>query len=357
MTNADWQFGVGQTGRQERAEIRRAEIEGRAEEYAVAQIAARTREQAESQPKRKRRRKNAETAEPHATTPPTRGTEPLPLPLFTPDPARWNNGLLVDHAQGRLEPVPIPIPATVVAWARPVAEFVALVIGLRLTVGDRRPSPFGSAWVAGHVGCSQPTAHRALVTLASKEIGFTVAEEPMPGRNGRKGTAVYGIPGVTQEGESDRVPVAGLQPGAVPVEAQDVGAPCPAIEPSGEAVDEARVGDAEGGDAAGPLNGVVAVEGSAEEVIADGHGRAMYARRPTPQHLLEQALTLDKAARHQAYWLAQQLRDNGYNEHSEAYETLLDFAARQPVRFNTNHATRALGHAYGQPAREPWGGA
>lgn len=267
---------------------------------------------------------------------------------------------MLDHAKGLLPAVSIPIPDSIPSWTMPVAKFVALVIGLRLTVEETRPSPFGQDWVAGHVGCSPAGASCALRTL--KNVGFLTDEEPMPARHSKsQGTAVYGIAGYTSDGvqvvDVDRaengVPDAEVEPAAVPVEAEHVGAGRDPVEPSAELPDKAAVGDAEVGASARP--GVVASGDAAEDVIAC-HERERHARPPTPEFLLERAVALDnKATRHKAYWLAAQLRDNGYDEHGEAFETLLDFAARQPASFNTAHALRALRAAYSRPAGNPWG--
>lgn len=329
----DWRFGAGQTYRQERAEIERAQIEGRAEAYTVAQAATR----ADEPTKAKRRR---------ATTART----PVPLPVFSPDPRRLNNGLLADHAKGLLPPVPIALPDEVPTWARPVAEFVALVIGLRLTVGEARPSPFGQEWVAGYVGCSPATASRALGKLA--DIGFTTVEAPMPARGKPQGTAVYGIRGYTDAGGSDGLPDAKCESTAVTVEAERIGTNGATVEPTREAPDQARVRQAEVG--ASRLSAVPAAGHDADGSAVAIHHSTRYAARPTPALLLDRAIALDKPTRHQAYWLATQLRDNGYDEHGAAFDALCEFAARQSASFTTNQAVRALRAAYRRPARDPW---
>ncbi len=354
----EWRFGDGQSLREERAEVERAKLAGRAEEYGVAQAEARAREQAEPKPKRRRQAKTQ--------APTGRRSEPLPLSSAHSDPSAYGNALLADHARGALRPVLVQIPDDLPSACAEVAGFVALVVGLRLSCGDDRPAPLGREWVAAHVGLSPATTERTLRTLACR--GWLRREGSMtPRRPGRCGTALYGIAGYTAPGGSDGMPVAGLEPGTVSIEAQEVGRGGPAVEPARELVDEPRVGDAVGRGAARPLDGMAAAQGSAEggggSVV--GHGAARYARRPTPALLLERASGLldvgvsgsGSDRRAAALWLACQLRDHRYDEDGDAYEAILDLAARCPVSFTSRDALRILHYAYKRPPREPWGSA
>lgn len=344
----EWRFGDGQSLREERAEVERAKLAGRAEEYCVAQAEARAREQAEPKPKRRRQ---AKTEAPTGCR-----SEPLPLSSAHEESESLGNALLADHARGALRPVPVQLPDDLPSACAKVAEFVALVVGLRLSCGDDRPAPLGREWVADHVGLSPATTERALHYLDRR--GWLTREGNMPARRpGRRGTALYGIAGYTAPGGSDGMPVAGLEPGPVAVEAQEVGAPGPAVEPADEVIDEPRVGDAVRRGAAGTLDGVPAVQGSAEAGgrAVVGHGAAPYARRPTPALLLDRALGQYGSDRGAAFWLACQLRDNRYDEDGQAHEAILDFAARCSVSFTSRDALRTLHSAYRRPPREPWG--
>lgn len=347
-----WRFGIDQTRREEYAEIGRAKATGRTDLYMARQKEVREQNSERSKTRRRKYAKKARTAP---------GSEPFPRPLPIPtggDP-RWNDGFLADYARGRLTPVSIPLPdlPPELKWTRPVAEFCSLIIGLRLTVGDRRPSPFGCEWVASHVGCASSTAHRALVTLASEEAGFLAKYDPLPGRKGKRGTAVYGIPGYTVPGTAGLalhdVPVAGFDGGAVPVEAQEV--ETLAVEPAPKPEDEPGVSHAVGGSPAGMLDGIAASGDGASglgEVERRGHRRAGYARRPTTQELLERALSGPESARNACFSLACQLRDHGLSEW-EAQPVVLDFAARTDL--TTRQAVSICGSTYKHPPREPWG--
>lgn len=357
-TAPEWRLGLdGQSGHEEADEIAQALADGRAKEYIAAQTEAglveRSRKlEAEGKPKRQRRPK----AKPSLARARGAGSEPLPLSSVHGDPEACGNALLADHARGALRPVPVQLPDDLPSACAEVAEFVGLVVGLRLSCGDDRPAPLGREWVAAHVGLSPSATGRALTYLARR--GWLTREGNMPARRpGRRGTALYGIAGYTAPGGSDGMPVAGLEPGPVAVEAQDVGAPGPAVEPAREVIDEPRVGDAVRRGAAGTLDGVPAVQGSAagggRAVV--GHGEARYARRPTPALLLERALEVAHSPREAAFWLACQLRDNRYDEDGQAHEAILDFAARCSVSFTSREALRILRSTYRRPPREPWG--
>lgn len=354
---ATWRFGVGQTTREERAEIERARLMGLTDHYLEAQdVAQLVRDHGVSvetavEVVREARGETSPTPEPEAVV----RSEPSPPP---PTTERGNDGYLVDHARGTLPAAPVPVPEDIPPWTRPVAEFVALVIGLRLTVGDRRPSPFASEWTARHVGCSTMTAHRALKALAAH--GFLVPDDPLPARGpGRKGTATYGTSGFTVPGtarlHSDDVPDAAVEGGAVAVEAQGVGAAGAAVEPPGEPPDERAVGGAVGDGALGMSHGSLAAVGGAGSV---GHDAGRYAGRPTTDRLVAkyagEAATGARTEPKAAFMLARQLQAKGYSA-EEAVEPLLDLAGQVSASFTSADAMRALKGAYWHEPLEPWG--
>jgi hypothetical protein len=67
--------------------------------------------------------------------------------------------LLDQHAQGRLDPVPVhlPLPDELPEIARKIADFYRVVRGLRLTVPDDRPVPFASRWVGAKLDIPKAT--------------------------------------------------------------------------------------------------------------------------------------------------------------------------------------------------------
>lgn len=361
-TPTGWRFGEGQTYRQERAEIERAHIEGRADEYAAAQAAARADE-----PKRRR-----------ATRATTARTSPSPL--CCPDDtrkarssARPDNDLRTLwrlHAEGAVDPVPIALPP--LPWEHPSPAEIALhdLLGVRfgLLVADGRSEPLPlatSELVRAGIVATPSGASKLLHRFEDAGIVWSPgALPPLADAEGRvppNGTRTF-LPGPRPAGPephdgwriepaSNGVPVAGFEAGAVPIEAEYVVAG-DAVEPTAEPPCEPGVGDAEVGTSR--LSRVPTVGHDAEESAIAGHGRQRYAEPPTAALLLERAMALDKPTRHQAFWLAAQLRDNGYDEHGTAFDALCDFAARQPAGFTTTQAVRALQAAYRQPVRDPW---
>jgi hypothetical protein len=104
--------------------------------------------------------------------------------------------LLQMAADGRLEPVPVelpPLPGSATAPMRAVADFFALVCGVRLWAGEDRSAPFACGWVAEKLELPKTTVHRALRQLVS--CGVLASAGSMPGRGGKRGTHLY-EPGV-----------------------------------------------------------------------------------------------------------------------------------------------------------------
>jgi len=100
--------------------------------------------------------------------------------------------LLREEAAGRLAPEPVVLPSLPngsSVFAARVADFFALVRGLRLAAGDDRPVPFAAGWVAAKLGVPKKTAHRALCRLA--DAGVLVQVGALPGRSGRRGTHLW----------------------------------------------------------------------------------------------------------------------------------------------------------------------
>ncbi|HUR86943.1 MAG TPA: hypothetical protein VMY78_16540 [Solirubrobacteraceae bacterium] len=63
-----------------------------------------------------------------------------------------------------------------------MAEFYALLLGLRLWAGDARDVPFACGWVAHKLGLPQITVWRALQTLKAARVLEQVGELPRPGK-------------------------------------------------------------------------------------------------------------------------------------------------------------------------------
>lgn len=330
-----WRYGVGQTAREERIEIERAQAFGLTDHYLSGQ-------------KEARKQAKPRIRKPARKAPTSPRSEPPPTPLFTGNPDSYANALLQDYSRGALEPVRIPFPDGLPPALARVAESVYLIGGLRLAVGDYRPLPLGSEWLGKQLGLSQPTAHRVLCALV--EQGALSSEGAMPRRAGRRGTNLYGIPGFTSPATapSDRVPVPGFGSGAVP-DAQEIERL--AVEPALEAKDEPRLSDAIGRSSAvtlspsgdGPKRGL----GKARS----RHGAACYARRPTARALVDRALQRLESPRDACFWLACQLRDNGWDEW-DARPIIDDFAGRAGL--TVRQAASIQAYACKLPPREPW---
>lgn len=336
-----WHFGDQQDAREERREIERAKAAGRAEDFVRAQAEAR----AVNAPRPKPRR-------------PCGGARNLCPPSYghASDPESYGNDLLGLFKLGQLTPVHIPVDDGLPPGPAAVARFAALFFGLRIAFSDdRRPAPLGAAWVADQMPetYAERSVRRALGELVKREV--LTRHGSLPGRGGRKGTALYGMPGVTV---SDGAPVAAVERGAVSVEREDVGGSGAALEPAGEPPQEPGVGGAVDR-AAGALRGAVAPgrDTHAGSASVGLHVTEGYGVRPTPGLLLERALSHAGGPRERACWLAVQLRDNGFDEWAVAYEVLAAFTGAMPASFTLRDAESILAHVYSSPAREPWSSA
>lgn len=119
--------------------------------------------------------------------------EPVAKPSAKGEVEFW----LRQHAEGVIEPTAVtlpPLPDVAPKSMRRVAEFFALVYGLRLEGGEERPAPFACGWVASKLGepeVTPMTVHRALRKLV--EWGVLVRGPDMEGR-GKLGAHTY-LPG------------------------------------------------------------------------------------------------------------------------------------------------------------------
>jgi hypothetical protein len=102
-------------------------------------------------------------------------------------------GLLLLHARGEIEPVQVEfLPAIIAPVARVVLADFAVIYGLRLWAGDKRPVPYGSEWVARRIERSRATVRRGLHGLVATGV-LTFAGE-LPARGKGNGTRTY-LPG------------------------------------------------------------------------------------------------------------------------------------------------------------------
>lgn len=101
--------------------------------------------------------------------------------------------LLRSHAEGGWTPIPVSLtlPDDALEIDVRVAEFFALVYGLRLSANEDRPVPFACRWVAGHLRVPYRTVHRTLAKLTRE--GVLLKCGALPGR-GQRGTDTY-LPG------------------------------------------------------------------------------------------------------------------------------------------------------------------
>lgn len=92
-------------------------------------------------------------------------------------------------------PVALPsLPEPVSLVVARVAEFYALVRGLRLSMEDDRPVPFACGWVAEKIGVRKVAVWRARNRLV--EAGVLVHAGTLPGR-GKRGTDLF-LPGALE---------------------------------------------------------------------------------------------------------------------------------------------------------------
>jgi hypothetical protein len=110
---------------------------------------------------------------------------PRPCPCNTEDQEPEVRWLLRQHREGHQDPVAIVLPGLAGAskTGRLVAEFFALVYGLRLSVDDARPVPLSARFVGEHTGLHWVTANRALNGLCEAKVLRHC--DPLPPRGGR----------------------------------------------------------------------------------------------------------------------------------------------------------------------------
>jgi len=110
--------------------------------------------------------------------------------------------LVAGYEAGRLKPIPVQLgelPAAAGKDERRVAEDMALLIGLRLAVDDRRPLPYSTTFAAGRMGWTakgRPDASRASKALRSLVAAGVIVHaytlKPRPGKP--DGTKTYAPP-------------------------------------------------------------------------------------------------------------------------------------------------------------------
>jgi hypothetical protein len=120
--------------------------------------------------------------------------EPWTLnPVSTEDSEAEIEQLLRLHAVGEIEPVPVGfLPAIIAPVARVVLADFSIVYGLRLWAGDKRPVPYGAAWVAQRIGRPQTTVWRGIQGLVATGVLTFAGELPLRGKG--NGTKTY-LPG------------------------------------------------------------------------------------------------------------------------------------------------------------------
>lgn len=94
-------------------------------------------------------------------------------------------------AANRLEPVPVllpPLPDDATETMREVADFFALVHGVRLYAGMEPEVPFACGWVGSKIGRPKPSVHRALRQLEAS--GVLRCTGSLPGRR-KRGTRLW----------------------------------------------------------------------------------------------------------------------------------------------------------------------
>jgi hypothetical protein len=103
--------------------------------------------------------------------------------------------LLVAHAAGELEPVPITLdlPPRAGRMMRAVATDLALLFGLRSAVGDKRSLPYATSWAAERLSEDPRNLGRTLHALVKRgTIGRAGVLPPLDGRS--RGTTKYRLP-------------------------------------------------------------------------------------------------------------------------------------------------------------------
>jgi hypothetical protein len=169
------------------------------------------------------------SSSPSSLVPPTPGS-PV-VERNTGEEEKEVDGLLRAAVEGRLEPVPVELilPEAVDPAMRSVAEFFALVRGVRLWKGDDRPVAFACGWVGRWLGLPKRTVHGALGRLT--DAGVLVHVDTLPRRGGQRGTWLWAAGQLVESG-------------AVDVEGRAEGAGEPG-EPEPRLEDEPLVGRAE----------------------------------------------------------------------------------------------------------------
>jgi len=253
--------------------------------------------------------------------------------------------LLRLYDEGLLAPEPVAglgaLPPRA-SWGERLAfDMIELRFGLRMADGTVEPMPLAaSELVNAGIVATPGGASKLLQRFEKLRVIWSPGEMPKLGKG--NGTRLF-LPGpppanpfrpplggwcaepaepaepvspmgrARQAAISDDAPGPVLEPGAVPVEREDVVPP--AVEPAVESPDQPGVADAVGGSSARPLDGVLAVEGGAD--LRRGHGAEAYAGRPMesawPSDLVKRALAKAQPGHRNkiGFWLAQQLRDLG----------------------------------------------
>lgn len=300
-----WRFGIGQTSREETAEILRAQVLGQTDRYMVAQAAARkaerdgtgTRTLSSSLVTRTPAKNSARKSKPARHDP-----SPAKTPAALDDLAGLD-ALLACHELGTLDPLPVrlpQLPEDAPPLAHRVADDMALLFGLRLAAFEDRPAPISARWHARRLSIDRQTANRAHRYLI--RVGVLVDAGAMPGRGGQRGTRLYALGG----DQGSYKPTAGLERVTVAWVSPGLGT--------------------------GP---------------------------PSSQMLLERALRDAEPGRRNEFgvWLAAQLRDSGV-PFVEALDVMFDYAARVPAgshAYTARAAANTLKSVYRRPARRPWG--
>jgi hypothetical protein len=112
-----------------------------------------------------------------------------------PDEGPEVDGLLGLAAAGEIEPVEVAfrqLPDDAPPVVRRVVEDFALVYGVRLWAGDRRPVAYGVEWVARRLGLPRTTVRRALRELV--DGGILTFQGELEARDKGNGTKTY-LPG------------------------------------------------------------------------------------------------------------------------------------------------------------------
>lgn len=292
--------------------------------------------------------------------------------------------LLRLYRDGALEPEPVAglgaLPSRV-SWAmRATHRLFALRFGLALADGTDEPLMLAaSELVAEGIVATKSGANKLLRRFL--ELGVVWSPGEMPARGKGNGTRLF-LPGrrpmgpepnggwrvepvgdVESNVASDWVPGAVFEAGTVPVEAEEVVSGV-AFEPAAEAVDESCVGYAVGRGSAGSLDGVLAADGCAAEVVGLVHDGGAYGPvAMAPEYAIADRL-LDWARRRvtvgtrnaTGFALACQLRDNGVSEDT-AGAVVMVFQRDAPAGdhpYTLQEAWASVGQAFMMAPRDPW---